>query len=509
MARWLALTFVLLGSWAYAQESIGAPKPTTGTLIYENWMSASFDGVRAGYVYDSVAELDGPEFKFHRASRKLALTVRRFGDLAVVEAETGTDELPDGKVIGTFMRQQISKRSVSTVRGVVKGNQLHTTAEGQLKFDKYIPWDPTVIGTWGELQLVGQKKPTPGSSIDYLMYEPTVNAIVKIQAKAESYETVELGNQKFNLLRVVAQPMPIAGVELPGSTFWYDAKYSLIKSETIMPGLGRLVLVRTSREDATKPCSGPDLGWRQSISLKQGVAAPHDQAKITFRIKLNDKNPGEVFARDDRQSVRVVDPTTIELTIKALREPPAAATAGTPGPSAEFSESNYFVTSDDPQVRRHAVAAIGSEQDPWKKALLIERWVNTNMKAMNFTEAMAPASEVARSLSGDCTEFSMLLAAMCRAVGVPSRTALGLVYVDARDGRPPMLAMHMWTEVWVSGQWIGLDATLGRGNIGPAHVKITDHSWHKVATMTPLLPLMRLNMASPSVEIAPEPKAVQ
>jgi hypothetical protein len=111
---------------------------------------------------------------------------------------------------------------------------------------------------------------------------------------------------------------------------------------------------------------------------------------------------------------------------------------------------------------------------------------------------------VARTLEGDCTEFSMLAAAMCRAVGVPSRTALGLVYAEARAGRPPMLAMHMWTEVWVRGQWIGLDATLGRGSIGPAHIKVADHSWHQVATMTPLMPLMRVIMGEATVEIVQE-----
>ena len=131
------------------------------------------------------------------------------------------------------------------------------------------------------------------------------------------------------------------------------------------------------------------------------------------------------------------------------------------------------------------------------------------MRALNFTDAMAPASEVAKTLSGDCTEYSMLMAAMCRAAGVPSRTPIGLVYVDAREGRPPMFAMHMWTEVWINGQWIGLDSTLGRGSIGPAHIKITDHSWYKVATMTPLLPLMRLNMASPTIEIVNEQRAAR
>src|SRR5713226_7633081 len=98
------------------------------------------------------------------------------------------------------------------------------------------------------------------------------------------------------------------------------------------------------------------------------------------------------------------------------------------------------------------------------------------MKILNFTEAMTTADHVAKTLEGDCSEFSMLAAAMCRAVKIPSRIAVGLVYVDDRN-RGPVLAYHMWTEVWAKGQWLPLDATLGRGSVGAGHLKIADHSW--------------------------------
>ena len=87
------------------------------------------------------------------------------------------------------------------------------------------------------------------------------------------------------------------------------------------------------------------------------------------------------------------------------------------------------------------------------------------MKPADYTEAMAPADHVAKTRSGDCTEYAMLAAAMCRAQGVPSRTAIGLVYVNNLLGKPG-LAFHMWTEVWIKGRWLPLDATLGKGTTG-------------------------------------------
>src|SRR5262249_28003381 len=129
------------------------------------------------------------------------------------------------------------------------------------------------------------------------------------------------------------------------------------------------------------------------------------------------------------------------------------------------------------------------EKDPWKKALRIEKWVNRHMK-VTFDEEMATADHVARTLKGDCTEHAMLAAAMCRAEGVPSRTAIGMVYADLRKG--PCMVFHMWTEVWVNNQWVPIDGTLGRGYVGATHLKVSDQSWNDDRTLTPLLPFLRV-----------------
>jgi transglutaminase-like putative cysteine protease len=50
----------------------------------------------------------------------------------------------------------------------------------------------------------------------------------------------------------------------------------------------------------------------------------------------------------------------------------------------------------------------------------------------------------------------------------------------------------MWAEVWIDGRWRALDATLGYGRIGAAHLKIADQSWHDERSLTPLLPVVRV-----------------
>ena len=148
-------------------------------------------------------------------------------------------------------------------------------------------------------------------------------------------------------------------------------------------------------------------------------------------------------------------------------------------------------------MKQHVRAAVGAEKDPWKKALRVEKWVHDNMKGTN-NEALATADHVALTLEGDCTEFAMLMAAMCRAEGVPSRTAVGLIYGEVKER--PVFAFHMWTEVFVRGRWVPLDATLGQGKVGATHLKISDQSWHETRTMTPLFPVVRV-LGRVSIEV--------
>ena len=62
----------------------------------------------------------------------------------------------------------------------------------------------------------------------------------------------------------------------------------------------------------------------------------------------------------------------------------------------------------------------------------------------------------------------MLLAALCRARGLPARVVVGLVYVDYLGG----FGYHMWNEVWLRGRWVSLDATRPAGGTGPNHIKL-------------------------------------
>ena len=139
---------------------------------------------------------------------------------------------------------------------------------------------------------------------------------------------------------------------------------------------------------------------------------------------------------------------------------------------------------------KHAEAATGDATALWDIALRMESYVHDNLKKKNFSTALATAAEVAESLEGDCTEHACLLAAMCRVKKIPSRVVVGFVYAERLEA----FGGHMWTEVFINGKWIPLDATLGMGGIGAAHIKLADSGFQDgdTAPTASFLPILRV-----------------
>jgi len=482
----------------------GGPQPggaqpggPSSNVVAEFWETAYLQGARSGYVHTVVREIQRDGVKLIQGGIALRLTVKRFNDVIQLTMDSGTIETPAGVVVGTFMKQYLGKDKTLAITGVVDGPMLKLTLDGTKPL-KPAPWDEYVLGVHRQRTLLRDKNVKPGDELSYRSFEPTVNLVITSKVKVKGYETVEAfpGKAKRKLLRVETHVDKIENLQLPPYVAWLDDDREVARAQFEVPGLGQVLLYRTTREAALAPVTGGaglDVGISQYVRLARPIPKPHETSEVRYRITVKDADDvAGIFARDSRQDVKTGPGNRLELRV---REGGAGEPAAEPG--AEFTESSYFITSADPKVQELTRKAVGPERDAWKKALRIERWVYQNMRVGSH-EALAGADHVAKTLEGDCTEFAMLTAAMCRAADVPSRTAVGLVYADTRTG--PVFAFHMWTEVWADGAWRPIDATLGKGRIGAVHLKIADQSWHEERSLTPLLPVVRV-LGKLSIEV--------
>jgi hypothetical protein len=482
--------FLFIGHAAWAGEPLGK-------LILDLWEVAYLKGGKAGHVHTTVRQIERGDDSVRRTTVELHLTVKRFNDTIQLRMETGTEETAAGKVLGVFMRQYLGKDKQLVLTGTVKGKQLFLTVDGK-KTLKPAPWNEATLGLYRQHRIFQERHVKPGDRFDYPSFELAINLVVKTNVEVKDFEDVELagGKTRRRLLRVEVRPEKIVDeqnnqIQLPTQILWLDASLLPVRSQVDVPGLGEMVLYRSTRAGVAAPApvaTLTDIGIGQLLRLNRRIARPYDTESGVYRIKFTGEgDPATAFARGGRQQIKNLKGNTFELHVRASHGPQPGVADKAIGD--EFTQSSYFINCTDARVKAHARRAVGKETDAWQKALRIEHWVHDHMTSTN-DEALATADHVARTLQGDCTEYAMLTAAMCRAEGVPSRTAIGLIYAEVQGG--PALAFHMWTEVWVRGQWVPLDATLGRGYVGATHLKITDHSWHDTRSMTPLLPVVRV-----------------
>jgi hypothetical protein len=387
--------------------------------------------------------------------------------------------------------------------GKLEEGRMHVQIDGG-RIDRRLGWGDDVVGFAGRQRLFRDRKPKPGDQFTYPTYEPTFNAVVLVRATVKEPESIQVAGVARKLLpiRLTPDKLDSRGVKFqpPGETVWLDDDFNIARREIELDGLGSVLLTPTTRQAALAPAPATpaaDLGLRSLIPLDRRIPRAYATTSAVYRVTLRgDSDPARALASDSHQEVRLIRAGLLEIKVHPTR--PKRELGVEPEPGPEFLGSSYYLDADDKRIRELARDAAAGEKDAWAKALRIERWVKSKMRPDNAAP-LAPASKVARDLRGDCRSYAFLTTALCRAEGLPARTAVGLLYVE--KSAAPSLGFHMWTEVYVRGRWLGLDGTLGLGGVSAAHLKVADHSWHEMQSLVPFLPVTRL-LSKISVEVA-------
>ncbi len=453
----------------------------------ESWDAVYIKGVKVGYTHLFVTPLKNEGRDLLRIQFEQVMALRRDHDQSTTKIRYGTIETPTGEVLRLDTLLSIGKEVIRVHGDVIDGRMNLILESNGRKQEQSVDWSPEVRGPYAVELSLARTPIKPGETRSLKAFVPILNKIVTLEVYARDLESVTLGDGEIKkLLRVDTEGKNADGTRFRqlDATFWVDSGGQILKSYTDEEG-GMTMYRTTAAAAKALPKPSERLNIIATSILK--VAPIEDSIKtrdIVYEVTVRGEDPAKLFPSDFRQTVvSAGDGKTATIHVKST-----GPDDGDPGPEkvdSKYIKANPLIDSSNLLVRRYARTAIGIRNDPWDQAQAIERWVSDNIKDKNFETAFASASEVARDLSGDCTEHSVLAAAMSRSVGIPSRVACGLVYSPEQKG----FGFHMWHEVYVNQRWVALDSTYNQTSVDATHIKLFESDLAGVSPFEAFLPV--------------------
>jgi transglutaminase-like putative cysteine protease len=275
------------------------------------------------------------------------------------------------------------------------------------------------------------------------------------------------------------------------TTSWITDTGEVVREESPMGLISVREPARRATSKAAPYSAGRDLIDASAVVPrgKHRILDPRDVRSLELRIEGVDLSSFDVQGAGQRMTgnvLNIADPRTF--------------VPGPMDPSApRFLAPEPLIESDDAEIKREAEAAVQRLRGDRARAERLTRHVHA-MIEKKPTVSLPSAREVLRTRVGDCNEHTALYVAMARAIGIPARVAVGLVYVHGA------FYYHAWPEVYLvegsRGLWLPVDPTLNEFPADATHLRLARGGLDKQASILPLIGQMRMTIVS--LELAPE-----
>jgi hypothetical protein len=227
--------------------------------------------------------------------------------------------------------------------------------------------------------------------------------------------------------------------------------------EQMRLGALQLRLVASSQEQALARGEVLDHVAEQLQKAPYRIPGNQLQAKIRYGFDNRGRTPPLPAGGGQRTWT---DGQTTWLQVCASCPVDAAELAG--DARARALESTPWMNHDDAVITRRAPRIAGSGT-PAQRMRRLTAFVREHMSVTQIDMlGYGTAAEAFRSRRGDCTEYAVLLAAMGRAAGVPTRVAVGMVYSPRFEGHRYVFVPHAWVHAWTGEGWESFDAAQAR-----------------------------------------------
>jgi hypothetical protein len=421
------------------------------------WMSVQLDGRKIGQMHttrdargERVITTQMLDIELDRAGTKMKLSTRE------IDIETS-----DGKPLA-FESRTLAFGNSSEIRGqVMADGKFNIESEvGGAKHHHVIEWPKNALLAEG-MRLAEQRSGlAPGTHFSELAFQAESLDAVEVESTIGAPEKVDLPGGAQQLTRVdQVLHLPEAPAR---STSFIDAQQNVRK--LTLPVLGyELTMLACSRDCAQAPNQPADILSHAMAPVPSALTAEELRDGVILHVSATDAGAPLHFATTDEQRVAATE-KGFELRIAPVSA--AALNGAEAPPTPADAQRNDWLQSDAPEIRKLAREGAGDARTPREQMQNLQDFVRRFISTKNLSVGYASALEVAKKPEGDCTEHAVLLAALGRALDIPTRVVDGLAYTDHYAGAEHVFVPHAWAQAWIDGHWQSFDAALSGFDAG-------------------------------------------
>jgi hypothetical protein len=410
----------------------------------------------------------------------VSVTISRRGIPVTVAMTETSIETPEGKPLGFESVQHLGAMTMTVSGTVGADGTISVTSSSLGTQDKStMPWPTGAVMAEGLRLLTLKGGLKPGTAYEANVFSPSIMQVINTKISIGPKKDVDLLGRVVKLTEMTTViAMPDTGPIT--TTSYVDDDLKALKNT--MPVAGMLIeMIACPKEFAMGNNDVLELIDRMFVKAPEPIQDVHSTRSITYLLSPNAGASLTIPSTDNQTAKRLPDGKTMLIVAPVA---PAGGSFPYKGDNPQLLEAvkpTRFLQSDRKEVIALARKAVGGAKDSAEAAKRIETFVAQYIENRSLSVGYASAAEVAESRQGDCSEFAVLTAALCRAVGIPAQVAVGVAYVEDFGGMQGF-GGHAWTQVYVGadeqgrgGKWLGLDAAFkssGRGGYDPGHIAL-------------------------------------
>jgi len=417
----------------------------------EEWWGVFYRGEKIGYSAQTIA----PEPGGYRVRSSSLLRLNLLGTVQTVRSRLMTVAAPDW-TLREFDFELDSNNVRFKVRGKISAGRLELeTDSGDNRAKSELPIRQPPYLAFAIRPYIVTQNLEPGREHLFPTFDPSTLSHQVTTVIVEGREQIKIGGATEPAIRIRQGFKGISVVS------WIDGRGRTLKEESS----GGFALIRQPALEAKALAEANSVPLDLIVQSSVPVTAPIEEPgeKRFLRLRLAGFDPSHFYLNAGRQrlsgdilEIRREDASrrrSYKIPLQELR-------------FASYLQSTPFMQSDHPAIRALVRKVLQGETDALRAATRIQAWVYNGL-AKEPTVSIPNALEVLKSRKGDCNEHTVLFNAMARAVGIPAKTVVGVVYLRGA------FYYHAWSEIWL-GEWVSLDPVLNQFPADVTHIKFLE-----------------------------------